>query len=79
MQLRQLTEENAFVHYFPSYEIMMDELRDYRFYEEDLLHPNQQAVDFIWQRFRESSIAKEDNQLLEDISAINNASATSAF
>jgi hypothetical protein len=71
--VRQLTEENAFVHYFPSYEIMMDELRDYRFYEEDLLHPNQQAVDFIWQRFLESSIAKENYQLLEDISAINNA------
>ena len=37
--------------YFPSYEIMMDELRDYRFYAEDMVHPSQVAVDYIWQRF----------------------------
>ena len=37
--------------YFPSYEIMMDELRDYRFYAEDMLHPSSQAVDYIWERF----------------------------
>ena len=37
--------------YFPSYEITMDELRDYRFYTEDMLHPNQTAIDYIWLRF----------------------------
>jgi len=37
--------------YFPSYEIMLDELRDYRFYAEDMLHPSPVAVDYIWQRF----------------------------
>lgn len=37
--------------YFPSYEIMMDELRDYRFYAEDLVHPSKMAVDYIWERF----------------------------
>lgn len=37
--------------YFPSYEIMMDELRDYRFYAEDLVHPSKTAVDYIWERF----------------------------
>lgn len=37
--------------YFPSYEIMMDELRDYRFYAEDLVHPSEMAVDYIWERF----------------------------
>lgn len=37
--------------YFPSYEIMLDELRDYRFYAEDMVHPSQVAVDYIWQRF----------------------------
>jgi hypothetical protein len=40
--------------YFPSYEIMMDELRDYRFYAEDMVHPSQVAVDYIWQRFVET-------------------------
>jgi hypothetical protein len=39
------------VHYFPAYEIMLDELRDYRFYEADMIHPNQQAQDYIWERF----------------------------
>ena len=40
--------------YFPSYEIMLDELRDYRFYAEDMLHPSALAVDYIWQRFVET-------------------------
>nr|WP_322624029.1 GSCFA domain-containing protein [uncultured Flavobacterium sp.] len=45
--------------YFPSYEIMMDELRDYRFYAEDMIHPSQVAIDYIWQRFTESRISEE--------------------
>lgn len=46
-----LTANNAMVSYFPSYEIMLDELRDYRFYAEDMVHPSKLAVDYIWQRF----------------------------
>lgn len=38
--------------YFPSYEILMDELRDYRFYAEDMLHPSKTAIDYLWERFR---------------------------
>ena len=38
-------------HYFPSYEIMMDELRDYRFYNTDMIHPNTLAIDYIWEKF----------------------------
>ena len=49
-----LTSNSASVSYFPSYEIMLDELRDYRFYAEDMLHPSQVAVDYIWQRFAET-------------------------
>jgi hypothetical protein len=44
--------------YFPSYEIMMDELRDYRFYAEDMLHPSQMAIDYIWERFKEATISE---------------------
>lgn len=47
----QLSSKNAAVSYFPSYEIMLDELRDYRFYAEDMVHPSQLAVDYIWNRF----------------------------
>ncbi len=39
--------------YFPSYEIMMDELRDYRFYNRDLVHPNELAIDYIWEKFQQ--------------------------
>jgi hypothetical protein len=46
-----LVSNNKAVSYFPSYEIMLDELRDYRFYSADMLHPSSLAVDYIWQRF----------------------------
>ena len=46
--------ENA--HYFPAYEILLDELRDYRFYKEDMLHPTEQAVRYIWERFADFAI-----------------------
>ena len=42
------------VEYFPAYEIMMDELRDYRFYADDMIHPSVQAVEYIWQRFQDT-------------------------
>jgi hypothetical protein len=47
------------VTYFPAFEIMMDELRDYRFYEKDLIHPNEIAVDYIWQKFKETYFSNE--------------------
>lgn len=46
--------EASLVEYFPSYEILLDELRDYRFYKADMAHPNDVAVDYIWQRFQEA-------------------------
>jgi len=42
------------VHYFPSYEIMMDDLRDYRFYQPDMIHPSSVAEDYIWKKFTAS-------------------------
>ena len=45
--------------YFPSYEIMMDELRDYRFYAEDMVHPSAVAVEYIWQRFVDTYMNKD--------------------
>jgi hypothetical protein len=46
-----LSAEFADVQYFPSYEIMMDDLRDYRFYKEDMIHPTEQAENYIWKNF----------------------------
>ena len=54
-----LVSNSAVVSYFPSYEIMLDELRDYRFYAEDMVHPSQVAVDYIWERFVEAYMTVE--------------------
>lgn len=56
--------------YFPSYEIMMDELRDYRFYKEDMLHPNKIAVDYIWERFSETHFSLESISVMEEVATI---------
>ncbi len=63
------------VNYFPSYEIMMDELRDYRFYDEDMIHPNQTAIDYIWERFVATSITAESLPVMEEVSSIQKALA----
>jgi lysophospholipase L1-like esterase len=56
--------------YFPSYEIMMDELRDYRFYAEDMLHPSQIAIDYIWERFKESTILETTYSTMDAVESI---------
>ena len=56
--------------YFPSYEIMMDELRDYRFYAEDMLHPTQIAVDYIWEQFFQTQITEESHSIMEEVGSI---------
>ncbi|SHH79586.1 GSCFA domain-containing protein [Flavobacterium defluvii] len=56
--------------YFPSYEIMMDELRDYRFYNEDMLHPNQIAIDYIWKLFSENYISEESISTMQEVDEI---------
>ena len=56
--------------YFPSYEIMMDELRDYRFYTEDMLHPNPVAIGYIWQRFSENFIDDAAIPTMKQVSEI---------
>ncbi|CAC9975177.1 GSCFA domain-containing protein [Flavobacterium panici] len=56
--------------YFPSYEILMDELRDYRFYNEDMLHPNQIAIDYIWKLFSENYISQESISIMQEVDEI---------
>lgn len=58
------------VNYFPAYEIVMDELRDYRFYAEDMLHINKQGVDYIWKRFMESFVSKDASGVIKKVSSI---------
>ncbi len=58
--------------YFPSFEIMMDELRDYRFYAKDMLHPNETAIEIIWEKFKHVWIASETVTLQKKIAEIQN-------
>ena len=57
-------------HYFPSFELVMDELRDYRFYKQDMLHPNQLAVDYIWERFHFSWINSNATLTIKEVSHV---------
>lgn len=65
--------------YFPAYEIMMDELRDYRFYAEDMLHPSNQAVEYIWQRFGETFFSDATYEFLRQWQPIKAALAHRPF
>ncbi len=59
--------------YFPAYEIIMDELRDYRFYADDMLHPSLQAVEYIWERFTETMLSRETQAILKEWKDIQKA------
>lgn len=60
-----------FVEYFPAYELMMDDLRDYRFYERDMLHPSEVAVDYIWEKFTGWCMDEETLATLEQIGRLS--------
>lgn len=61
----KLVKANANCTYFPAYEIVNDELRDYRFYREDMLHPTDQAVEYIWQRLQETYLSNSAKDFIE--------------
>lgn len=63
-------QEQSKVSYFPSYEILMDELRDYRFYQSDLLHPSEMALEYIWERFKEAYIATEAYEVMNKVQRV---------
>lgn len=67
------------VYYFPAYEIVNDELRDYRFYKADMLHPNEQAVEYIWEQLVATCFSAEAKQFLEEWRPIKEALAHRPF
>ena len=75
----QLTEAFDNVSYFPAYELMMDDLRDYRFYESDLIHPNEQAREYIWERFGESWFNEATGLFVNEWAKVKAALAHKAF
>lgn len=73
MAADKLAQASAAVTYFPAYEIVLDELRDYRFYQPDMIHPSQQTVEYIWQRLAETFFSERAKQFVSDWKPIKDA------
>ena len=65
--------------YFPSYEIMMDELRDYRFYDDDMIHPNKTVINYIWEKFQQVWISSEASITMNEVNTIQNGLQHKSF
>lgn len=66
-----LIEKLPKLHYFPAYELVIDDLRDYRFYAEDLVHPNYHATQYVWEKFVNACMSEDTKKLMEEIATIN--------
>ncbi len=75
LAIHELADQLPDLYYFPSYEIMMDDLRDYRFYQEDLVHPTGQGIQYIWHRFRQACIEPEAIPIMDKVKKILKAIA----
>ena len=68
--IHQIVDTRHQQYYFPSYEIVMDELRDYRFYNADMVHPNDIAIDYIWDTFKNVWLAEDASQISKQVGNI---------
>ncbi|MDR1610029.1 MAG: GSCFA domain-containing protein [Candidatus Symbiothrix sp.] len=73
LAIEKLIRETPDAYYFPSYEIVMDDLRDYRFYAEDLIHPSSQAIDYIWEKFSDAYFDEETQKIVREFESIERA------
>jgi len=71
--IHNINNQPSTVNYFPSFEIKMDELRDYRFYAEDMLHPSQAAIDYIWIKFFENYVDEKEFATMNQVCEIQRA------
>ncbi len=79
LSIKELTEKFDNCSYFPAYEIVMDELRDYRFFNDDLVHPTDLAVNYVWEKFSMSYFSKETIALIGNIQKIKQAATHKPF
>lgn len=79
LAIDRLVQEFPEVYYFPAYEIVMDELRDYRFYGEDMLHISSLAVEYIWEKFKETWISPAIEPLMKRVDKLNKSLAHRPF
>lgn len=75
----KISNSNKDIYYFPSYEIMMDELRDYRYYKEDMIHPTRQAESYIWNKFAETCLDERVRAFIDIWTEIRKAMAHRPF
>jgi len=66
----KITEQHPEIQYFPAYEIFMDELRDYRFYAGDMLHPSESGIEYTWNRFIDTYIAADTLPLMKEVQSL---------
>ena len=77
--IEEVTNSHPAITYFPSYDIMMDDLRDYRFYEADMIHPNEVAIDYIWEKYSGHYFTPETIELNKQLNKIFLASQHRPF
>ena len=65
-----LQQTNPNLYYFPAYELVMDDLRDYRFFADDMLHPNQQAISYVWESLSDTFFASKTSNVLPQIEEV---------
>lgn len=73
--INKLVERYDNVHYFPSFELLNDDLRDYRFYADDMTHPSAVAIDYIWERFEEYAFSAATTDIIKRLRRIADAVA----
>ncbi|MFZ4543749.1 MAG: GSCFA domain-containing protein [Saprospiraceae bacterium] len=59
-----------FVHYFPSYELIIDDLRDYRFFNTDMVHPNDIAIEYVWEHFNKTYFSENSMKIFAEVIAL---------
>ena len=73
LSIDELLRNHASCFYFPAYEIVLDDLRDYRFYAEDMLHPSSQAIDYVWEKFKAAWFDEETSKQTLEFEKIHRA------
>jgi hypothetical protein len=73
LTIEKLVEIFDCCHYFPSYELIIDDLRDYRFYAEDMVHPNYLATNYVWEKFSNACIDGKSREVFKELQLIQNA------
>lgn len=77
--IHQIIDKRKLLYYFPSYEIMLDDLRDYRFYKSDMVHPNNSAINYIWEQFLHVWLHENTTSIMAEIDSIQKGLAHKPF